>query len=178
MEQNEQFDRIYESTRDDLLRFLMLRTNAAPEAEDLFQEVYRRFYLRLQKNAFPIRNPKWYLFSVARKVLAGFYREKAERSEREQPMPEDTDLTADDTPIDEQLLRDEQKTQVWRLLQKEPELNRRAFLLYYGYDRSQKQIAKALGISEEAVRQRLYRTRGRIRALLESENDKRERRTE
>lgn len=93
-------------------------------------------------------------------------------------MPEDTDLTADDTPIDEQLLRDEQKTQVWRLLQKEPELNRRAFLLYYGYDRSQKQIAKALGISEEAVRQRLYRTRGRIRALLESENDKRERRTE
>ena len=78
MEQNEQFDRIYESTRDDLLRFLMLRTNAAPEAEDLFQEIYRRFYLRLQKNAFPIRNPKWYLFSVAGRVLSGKSRTQRE----------------------------------------------------------------------------------------------------
>ena len=47
MEQYERFDRIYSEARDDLLRYLMLRTNAAPEAEDLFQEVYRRFYARL-----------------------------------------------------------------------------------------------------------------------------------
>ena len=59
--------------------------------------------------------------------------------------------------------------EVWRLLQKEPDLDRRAFLLYYGYERSQKQIAAALGISEKAVRQRLYRTRGRIRMMLKQE---------
>lgn len=64
--------------------------------------------------------------------------------------------------------------EVWRLLRDEPELNRRAFILFYGCNRSQKEIAAALGIREEAVRQRLYRTRERIRAMLE--RDERERR--
>ena len=64
--------------------------------------------------------------------------------------------------------------EIWRLLEREPELNRRVFLLFYGCDQSQKQIAASLGMTEEAVRQRLYRTRSRIRAMLE--NDEQERR--
>lgn len=173
MEQHERFDRIYAETRDDLLRYLMLRTNADPEAEDLFQEVYRRFYTRLTRGALPILDPRRYLFSVAKKVLAVYYRSAAKRKRVEQPMPEDFDVTADDTPIDERLLKEERADEIWRLLEHEPELNRRAFVLYYGYDRSQKQIADALGIGEEAVRQRLYRTRERIRAMLERREQER-----
>ena len=137
MEQNERFDLIYSETRDDLLRYLMLRTNGAPEAEDLFQEVYRRFYVRLSRGLLPILDPRRYLFSVAKKVLAGYYRTAAKRKERE------------------------------------PELSRRVFLLFYGCDQSQKEIATSLGITEEAVRQRLYRTRSRIRDLLEHREQER-----
>lgn len=166
MRQTEQFDRIYAETRDDLLRYLTLRTNADPEAEDLFQEVYRRFYNRLTRGV-PVLDPRRYLFSVAKKVLAGYYRSSAKRKAAEQPIPEDFEVVSDDEPIDERLLREERMDEVWRLLKSEPELNQRAFVLYYGYDRSQKEIAAALGIREEAVRQRLYRTRERIRAMLE-----------
>ena len=173
MEQNEQFDQIYSETRDDLLRYLMLRTNAAPEAEDLFQEVYRRFYARLTRSVLPILDPRRYLFSVAKKVLAGYYRIAAKRKEMEQPLPEDFDLMSEDEPIDERLLREERADEVWRLLGREPDLNRRIFLLFYGCDRSQKEIAESLGITEEAVRQRLYRTRGRIRDLLEHREQER-----
>lgn len=67
--------------------------------------------------------------------------------------------------------------EVWRLLQNEPALNRRVFLLYYGFDRSQKEIGEALGIGEKAVRQRLYRTRQRIKTLLESEQNEERRST-
>ena len=174
MEQMERFDRIYSETRDDLLRYLMLRTNAAPEAEDLFQEVYRRFYTRLTRSVLPILDHRRYLFSVAKKVLAEYYRTAAQKRAAEQPMPEDLYLVSEDAPIDERLLKKERADEIWRLLQREPELNRRVFLLFYGYDRSQKEIAAALGMSEEAVRQRLYRTRSRIRAMLE--NDEQERR--
>ena len=175
MEQQERFDRIYSETRDDLLRYLMLRTNASPEAEDLFQEVYRRFYIRLTRSVLPILDHRRYLFSVAKKVLAGYYRSTAKRRAAEQPMPEDLDLISEDEPIDERLLQEERVEEIWRLLEREPELNRRIFLLFYGYDRSQKQIAASLGITEEAVRQRLYRTRGRIRNLLErSEQERRQ----
>ena len=166
MRQTEQFDRIYAETRDDLLRYLTLRTNADPEAEDLFQEVYRRFYDRLTRGV-PVMDPRRYLFSVAKKVLAGYYRSSAKRKAAEQPIPEDFEVVSDDEPIDERLLREERMDEVWRLLKHEPEINQRAFVLYYGYDRSQKEIAAALGIREEAVRQRLYRTRERIRAMLE-----------
>ena len=173
MEQNERFDQIYSETRDDLLRYLMLRTNGAPEAEDLFQEVYRRFYARLTRSVLPILDPRRYLFSVAKKVLAGYYRTAAKRKETEQPLPEDFDLMSEDEPIDERLLREERADEVWRLLERETELNRRIFLLFYGCDRSHKQIASSLGMTEEAVRQRLYRTRGRIRNLLEHEEQER-----
>ena len=81
---------------------------------------------------------------------------------------------ADDRPIDERLLTEERKRAVWRLLQNEPELNRRIFVLFYGWERSQKEIAAALDLSEEAVRQRLYRTRNNIRRLLESDGQGKE----
>lgn len=173
MEQNERFDQIYSETRDDLLRYLMLRTNAAPEAEDLFQEVYRRFYARLTRSVLPILDPRRYLFSVAKKVLAGYYRTAAKRKETEQPLPEDFDLLSEDEPLDERLLQEERVDEIWRLLEGEPEVNRRVFLLFYGCDRSQKEIAESMGITEEAVRQRLYRTRGNIRAMLECKEQER-----
>ncbi len=172
MEQNERFNHIYDETRDALLRHLMLKTNADPEAEDLFQEVYRRFYRRLS-GGLPILDPKRYLFAIAKRVLAEFYRKKARRTETEQPMPEDADFVCDDEPIDERLLKAEQTDAVWQLLRREPEQNRRIFLLFYGYDRSQKDIADALGLNEQTVRQRLYRTRQRIRAMLECNEQER-----
>ena len=173
MEQNERFDQIYSETRDDLLRYLMLRTNGAPEAEDLFQEVYRRFYVRLSRGLLPILDPRRYLFSVAKKVLAGYYRTAAKRKETEQPLPEDFDLLSEDEPLDERLLQEERVDEIWRLLEGEPEVNRRVFLLFYGCDRSQKEIAESMGITEEAVRQRLYRTRGKIRTMLECKEQER-----
>ena len=169
MKQNDQFDRIYDETRDELLRYIMLRTNAGPEAEDIFQETYRRFFVRLTHGVFPILDSRRYLFSIAKKELADYYSAAAKRKTLELPFEEDLDIAAVDEPIDERLFKEERMDEVWRLLQKEPDLDRKAFLLYYGYERSQKQIAAALGISEKAVRQRLYRTRGRIRMMLKQE---------
>ncbi len=72
MEQNERFNRIYEETRSDLLRYLWVRTNAAPDAEDLFQEIYRKFYIRLSRSVLPILDPKRYLFTIAKKELSRY----------------------------------------------------------------------------------------------------------
>lgn len=175
MDQNERFNHIYTDTRDELLRFLTLRTNAAPEAEDLFQESYRRLYVRMERGVLPILDPKRYLFSIAKKLLSRYYRDAAERKMREQPINEETELVPEAETVDERMFRMERMESVWAFLKTEPELNRRAFILFYGYDVSQKEIGTALGISEEAVRQRIYRTRSRIRALLGSEQNDQER---
>lgn len=169
MDQNERFERIYNETRDDLLRFLIIRTNADPEAEDLFQEVYRRFYGRLCNSFLPILHPQRYLFAIARKVLSRFYRKRDLIRQNEEPYPYDAEWMADDAPLDERLLQSERKDAIWELLRDEPALSRRAFILYYGYERSHQEIADALGISKDAVRQRIHRTRQRIRSALESD---------
>ena len=77
MEHKEQFNRIYAETHDELLRYLMVRTNADPETEDLFQEIYRKLYLRISRNVLPILDPKRYLFAIAKKELSRYYRRTA-----------------------------------------------------------------------------------------------------
>ena len=171
MEQYERFNRIYDETRNDMLRYILIRTNADPEAEDLMQEVYRKFYIRLSRNMLPILNPRRYLFSIAKKELSRFYMRAGQRK-LEQPIEELNDMiVSDDSPLDERLLVEERKDIVWHLLQNEPELNRRIFYQFYGCNRSQKTIAKAFGLDEAIVRQRLYRIRQRIRTVLEAEQD-------
>lgn len=170
MEQNKRFHQIYSETRDELLRFLIIRTNADPEAEDLFQEVYRKLYIRLSRSVLPILEPKRYVFAIAKKELSRYYRRTAQRR-LEQPIEECAEIVSDEPPIDERLLSEERMGEVYALLQKEPELSRKAFVLFYGCGRTQKEIGEALGIGEDAVCQRLFRTRQRIRALLGSKRD-------
>lgn len=171
MEHNDLFNRIYAETRDELLRYLMIRTNADPEAEDLFQEVYRRFYIRISRNTLPILDPKRYLLTIAKKELSRYYRRTAQKRLSEQPIEEYAEAPAEEVPIDEQLFTEERMYEVWQILEHEPELSRRAFLLFYGCGQTQKEIGDALGIEENTVSQRLFRTRQRIRAQLKSEQE-------
>lgn len=171
MEHNDQFNRIYAETRDELLRYLMIRTNADPEAEDLFQEVYRRFYIRISRNILPILDPKRYLLTIAKKELSRYYRRTAQKRLSEQPIEEYAEAPAEEVPIDEQLFTEERMYEVWQILEHEPELSRRAFLLFYGCGQTQKEIGDALGIEENTVSQRLFRTRQRIRTQLKSEQE-------
>ena len=62
------------------------------------------------------------------------------------------------------LLDQLQAAEVWSIVRTEPLLSYQAFVLYYGFDKSVRQIAHTLSISEDAVKSRLYRTRERIRA--------------
>lgn len=172
MEQHEQFNRIYAETRDELLRYLMIKTNADPEADDLFQEVYRKLFIRLKRSALPILDPKRYVFTIAKKELSRFYGRTAKRKKTEQPIETCAEIASDETTFDERLLKEERMAEVWRLLEREPELNRRIFLLFYGCGRTQKEIGEALGVGEGTVSQRLFRTRQRIRMLLSSEQEK------
>ena len=162
MEQYETFNRVYNATRDALLRWLIPRVRSSADVEDLMQETYRKLCRKLGGHG--IREPEKYVFGIAKHELARFYRHKAVEETYEAPL---TDQLPDEGIEPEDIVLDrEAERELWDLVKTEPLLSYQAFTLYDGFSVPTDEIAKELGLSEDAVRKRLGRTRARLRAQL------------
>ncbi|MEA4869281.1 MAG: sigma-70 family RNA polymerase sigma factor [Christensenella sp.] len=154
------FDEVYREYAARLKRFLVVRIRTVSDMEDLYQEVWKRFYERtaMLRPEEPFR----YLIKIAKGELYKRYRSNCKQNEREEPLLE----TIPDTqaPFEPALLDRMDAAEVWQIVKSEPLLSYQTFVLYYGFDQSVRQIASSLGISEDAAKARLYRTRERIRA--------------
>ncbi|MCE5189421.1 MAG: sigma-70 family RNA polymerase sigma factor [Eubacteriales bacterium] len=154
------FDEVYHEHAAKLKRFLVVRIRSVSDMEDIFQEVWKRFYERMA--VLRPQEPFCYLVKIAKGELSKRYRNQSRRNEREEPLLET--IPDEQSPFEPALLDRMDAAQIWSIVKEEPLLSYQAFALYYGFDQSVRQIAKALGISEDAVKARLYRTRERIRA--------------
>jgi zinc protease len=75
---------------------------------------------------------------------------------------------ADVSPTpDQQMSSDEEHQLVWRSLESMPEIYREVLVLYYRQSQSIAEVATALEITEDAVKQRLSRGRNLLRAEVE-----------
>ncbi len=168
MEHYETFNRVYDTTRDALLKWLLPRIRSSADVEDIMQETYRKLYRKLCKHG-SVREPEKYVFGIAKKELAKFYRRRAFIQNSEVPIP---DQLLDEEPDPEDIILDrEREREIWELIHAEPLLSYQAFTLYYGFSVPTDEIAKELNLSEDAVRKRLSRTRARIRKFLSEQND-------
>ena len=168
MEQHGEFNRVYEETHRDVLRYIVAKTSRADDVEDILQEVYRSFYVRLCRGgAQPIRRAKPYLIAIAKKELVRFYRNKQIKAEREVFLADDAEKSTE--PLDEQFFTIEAAARTWEIVQNEPLLSYKAFTLYYGFSMQICDIARETGLTEPAVKQRLMRTRNKIRREMRGE---------
>ena len=168
MEQHGEFNRVYEETHREVLRFIVAKTNRADDVEDILQEVYRSFYVRLCRGGTQsVLRAKPYLIAIAKKELVRFYRNKQIKAEREVFLADDAPESAE--PLDEQFFTNEAAARTWEIVRNEPLLSYKAFTLYYGFSMRICDIAREIGLTEPAVKQRLMRTRNRIRRELKGE---------
>ena len=163
MEQYEAFNRVYDATRDALLRWLIPRVRSGADVEDLLQEIYKRLF-RKMNSGFGVREPEKYVFGIAKKELAKYYRRRADVQTHEAPLTDQ--LPEDGIEPEDVVLDREGERALWELIKTEPLLSYQAFTLYYGFSVPTDEIAKELNLSEDAVRKRLSRTRARLRAYL------------
>ncbi|MDO4572361.1 MAG: RNA polymerase sigma factor [Clostridia bacterium] len=155
------FEAVYDRTYTELLRYVVIKTNRADGVEDILQTVYQRFYLRIRRKGYAdIEQPKAFLIDLAKKEL---WRQKRRRETQAVEIARAAELpdpAALDVLAENRLLARE----VWSVVQSEPLLSYKCFVLYYGFDMPVCAIAEKLSIGEEAVKSRLFRTRGRVRA--------------
>lgn len=164
---NAYFDRVYSENAARLKKFIVVRIRSVSDMEDVYQEVWKRFYERtaaLRPNE-PIR----YLVTIAKGELAKRYR--SQRGGKENEAPLNGEVPNDQPPFENALLERMDAAEVWKIVKTEPLLSYQAFVLYYGFDQSVRQIAKALRVSEDSVKARLYRTRERVRSEWKERND-------
>jgi RNA polymerase sigma factor (sigma-70 family) len=126
-------------------------------SEEVAQETFLCAWRKLPALDRPPAMPGW-LCGIARMMARNVRRRRG----REQPLLDEAPVSSAPSPLDVLLAR-EQGALVRRALARVPRRYREPLVLYYQGEESVHAVAAALGLSEEAVRQRLSRGRKHLR---------------
>jgi RNA polymerase sigma factor (sigma-70 family) len=134
-------------------------TGNISQSEDLAQETFLSAWQQLAKLREPAKLRSW-LCSITRFLIS-----KAFRRDGREPVHAAASLEAMDEwaspeslPPD-QVISEEEKAILWRSLERIPEIYREPLVLFYREQQSVETVAHDLGLSEDAVKQRLSRGR-------------------
>jgi RNA polymerase sigma factor (sigma-70 family) len=140
-------------------------TGSLTQSEDLSQETFVAAWKQLPDLREPGKLRSWLcaiVRNLSRRNHRGQQREPSHAAESLENVHETTALETH--PLSEAITREEEAI-LWRSLERIPETYREPLILFYREDQSIENVAAALELSEDAVRQRL--TRGR--RLLQDE---------
>ncbi len=150
------FQRFLDSHRDAVWRFLVSSVGQG-EAEDCFQETFisaLRAYPRLRSDS----NLRAWVLTIAHRKALDAYRGRARRA-----LPVAEPAAADERVSPFPTRRDDS---LWEAVDKLPARQRSAVVLRYVADLPHRDIAAAIGCSEEAARRSLHEGLTRLRKVV------------
>lgn len=157
------FDRIYELYFTPVYRYIFLRVKDKSEVELLAQDVFIKVYKSLGTYELKTSSPLSYFFTIARNTIIDYWRKNRHQVSfgKEDIMLQLPDKEPSPSENSEKRLMSEH---LLRAINKLSHEQREAIVLKYFNSVPNKDIAQAMGKSEEAVRQ--LQSRG-LRALRE-----------
>jgi RNA polymerase sigma factor (sigma-70 family) len=134
-------------------------TGSISQSEDLAQETFVAAWRHLKSLEQPAKLRGW-LCGIARRATANaLRRQQREPAQDAEPIEEIMNAPAAEAlPADQAISREEEAI-LWRSLEKIPETYREPLILFYRQGQSVQCVAEELGLSCDAVRQRLSRGR-------------------
>lgn len=161
-EQNRVFTEIYETTYNDVFRYVVSKCQNSSDIHDLIQNTYLHLYCRLGKiNGEGIKEPRKYLIRIARNEVFkqyGFWGQRKNlipvysQQEEEDFSHMELGFLFEEGSISK-LLCDE----IWAYLKAQDLLTFKIFALYFVSDLKITEIASQLKVNESMVKNRLYR---------------------
>jgi len=131
-------------------------------SEDVAQETFWTAWRQRASLEQPDRLRAW-LCGIARNLARNARRKASRPVESAEAQDALTELSVDGPGPAEEAVSREEESLVWRALGRIPEAYREPLILFYREDRSVAEVAGALALSEDAVKQRLFRGRGMLR---------------
>lgn len=159
------FGVIYEEFLNPIFRFIVMQVRHQADAEDLTQEVFVKAFSRLEQFTDQGHNFSAWLYQIARTTTLDWFKKK-KLVIVDQP---DEVFGNIESPHGNPLvlaLNKESQESLTRALAKLSHTDREVLVLYYVSDLTYAEIAEALQISEEAVRQRKSRGLKALRMIL------------
>lgn len=140
-------------------------------SEDLAQDTFVAAWQQLSALREPSKLRAW-LCGIARHLISNAQRRAGrEPAHLAEPFDPAHEAVATEASPPEQAVTREEEAILWRALGKIPETYREPLVLYYRDHQSVEAVARELGLSEDAVKQRLSRGRallhGQVLALIE-----------
>ena len=172
---HEAFSALFSRYKTPLYRFIFRYVGAAPEAEDLMQDVFVSVYAKAASY-----DPSWkastWIYRIALNKCRDFGRKQRLRrfisldqgAEPDEPFgfPEAVDAGPD---IESITIHRQELRRVVRALEELPHAMRSAVVLHLVEERPQNECAEILGVSRKSVEMLIYRARKRLREKLGSE---------
>ncbi|OLZ09531.1 RNA polymerase sigma factor [Sulfobacillus thermosulfidooxidans] len=155
------FTQFMEEYGDKALRYAFVTLHVRDDAEDVAQEAFVRLWRHAKRHGVDNLSP-----ALLFHTLTNLCRDRMRYYKRHPEDPTDILETTQQSAIDEiPLLMDDMN--VLEAVMQLGVAERQCILLFYYMDRSLKETATALGVSEQVVKTRLYRARQHLRPLLE-----------
>ena len=134
-------------------------TGNVSRSEDLAQETFVSAWKQLAELREPAKLRPW-LCSIARFLISKEFRRQGREPDHAAESLEAVDEWVSPEPLPpDQAISDEEKAILWRSLERIPEIYREPLVLFYREHQSIEAVAQDLGLSEDAVKQRLSRGR-------------------
>jgi RNA polymerase sigma factor (sigma-70 family) len=153
------FGRIVERYQTLICSVTYSATGSLGQSEDLSQETFITAWKQLSKLNEPAKLRPW-LCGIARNLIhSTFRRQGREPSHAAESLENTAEFPTLESSPPEQAIGREEEAILWRSLERIPEIYREPLVLFYREHRSVEQVAGALELSEDAVKQRLSRGR-------------------
>lgn len=134
-------------------------TGSLSQSEDLAQDTFVAAWKQLDRLREPHKLRAW-LCQIARNLACAALKQQGrEPSHAAAPLEEISELRSPEPPPAERAITNEEQAILWRSLELIPEIYREPLILYYRDHQSVTNVATALDLNDNAVKQRLARGR-------------------
>lgn len=154
-EKVKEFEEIYNSTYNYILKYIICRCSNLDDVNDILQETYTEFYKVLKRN-YEVKNDKAFLIRIAKNKIIENFNQKKVKMFSNYYKNEEVDFDAG-INIEDDFITKDNIEKVWKYLKKKDQTIAKIFYLHFSLEMTFKEISEELSMKEATVKTNLYR---------------------
>lgn len=165
--QGEYFEKVYNETYNEILKFVLVRCRKLCDVSDLIQKTYVDFFKCIKNNKYNIENPEAFLKQIAKRQLNKYYIFN-KRIAQISDIDNEPEIDFAEKSFEDDFLDEFSNKEIWKIIEEEELVSKKILVLHFCNELTLKEIANELEISESTVKSKMYRSLERLRKKLES----------